>query len=265
MSVCIKTAIFKFTVFLPVCLAFPVPPATKFEGWDFVKDYFHPFFLMKKESPLLAYEEKTKFTQPIDQNGTGLLDEKIVTVMHQPRCGVPDGIHHSTNPGRPKWNKSSLTYSIINYPYGMRPSTVSGIIGGAISIWSSVTPLMFQQVESQDADIELSFRKRAHGDGWSFDGPGGILGHAFLPDSQSQGAVHFDKDEHWSTSNRGFNLFLVSIHEIGHSLGLPHSTNRNSIMYPTYWYQNPKKFHLSDEDIQRIQQLYGGKYSSAIP
>lgn len=28
-------------------------------------------------------------------------------------------------------------------------------------------------------------------------------------------------------------------------------------MYPIYYYQNPKKFHLSAEDIQRIQQLYG--------
>ncbi|XP_040820293.1 matrix metalloproteinase-26 [Ochotona curzoniae] len=178
---------------------------------------------------------------------------------------MPDEDHSSLKPGSSKWNKSNLTYSIINFPNGLKPSTVSVIIHNAISVWSKVTPLIFQQVASQDADIKLSFWKRGHGDCWSFDGPGGILGHAFLPDSQHSGTVHFDKDEHWSTSNKGSNLFLVAVHEIGHSLGLKHSKNAKSIMYPIYYYQNPKKFHLSAEDIQRIQQLYGEKDSSEMP
>ncbi|KAL2806657.1 matrix metalloproteinase-26 isoform 1 preproprotein [Daubentonia madagascariensis] len=260
-----QTSILTVTIFLPCCLALPVPPATDLEGWDFVKDYFHRFFLSKKESPVLTQEKQTQFLQQFHLNRTGLLDEQMHTMLHQPRCGVPAGSNSSISTGRSKWNKYTLTYRIINYPDAMKPLTVRDIIYNAVSMWSNVTPLTFKQVQSEDADIKISFWKWAHGDGWPFDGPDGVLGHAFLPNSGNPGVVHFDKDEHWSPSNRGYNLFLVATHEIGHSLGLQHSGDQSSIMYPTYWYHNPGTFHLSADDIQRIQKLYGKRCRSETP
>ncbi|KAF6104805.1 matrix metallopeptidase 26 [Phyllostomus discolor] len=53
-----------------------------------------------------------------------------------------------------------------------------------------------------------------------------------------------------------FNLLLVTIHELGHSLGLWHFMSQNSIVYPRYVYQNPRTFHLDVDDIQKIQQLW---------
>ncbi|KAM9221794.1 matrix metalloproteinase-26 [Dugong dugon] len=251
-------AVLKFTLFLPWCLALPVPPTTDLKGWDFFKDYFHRFFMTKKESPLLTRGEQIRFLQQFfGLNVTGLLDKQTLAVLHQPRCGVPDVAYYSVSPERPKWNEHTLTYRIINYPYGLKTSTVKDIMRAAVSIWSSVTPLVFEQVEHQDADIKISFWTLAHGDGLPFDGPGGVLGHAFFPHSETPGVVHFDKDEHWSTSYRGINLFLVATHELGHTLGLYHSGNPNSIMYPTYEYKDPRTFHLSLEDIRRIQHLYG--------
>ncbi|XP_003923427.1 matrix metalloproteinase-26 [Saimiri boliviensis] len=257
-----QLAILRVTVFLPWCFTIPVPPDTDHKGWDFVKDYFHRFFLTKKESQL---ETQTQLLQQFHQNGTGLLDMQMHAMLHQPRCGVPDGSNTSILPGRSKWDKYTLTYRIINYPHEMKPSTVKDSIYNAVSIWSSVTPLVFQQVQNEEADIKISFWQWDHEDCWPFDGPGGFLGHAFLPNSGNPGVVHFDKDEHWSASNTGFNLFLVATHEIGHSLGLKHSGNRNSIMYPTYWYHDPRTFHLSADDIQRIQDLYGEKCSAGMP
>ncbi|XP_052045121.1 macrophage metalloelastase isoform X2 [Apodemus sylvaticus] len=55
----------------------------------------------------------------------------------------------------------------------------------------------------------------------------------------------------------GTNLFLVAVHELGHSLGLQHSNNPKSIMYPTYRYLDPNTFRLSADDIHKIQSLYG--------
>ncbi|PNJ24945.1 MMP26 isoform 2 [Pongo abelii] len=260
-----QLVILRVTIFLPWCFTLPVHPATDHKGWDFVKDYFHQFFLTKKESPFLTQETQTQLLQQFHWNGTGLLDMQMHALLHQLCCGVPDGSDTSISPGRCKWNKHTLTYRIINYPHDMKPSTVKDSIYNAVSIWSNVTPLIFQQVQNEDADIKISFWQWAHEDGWPFDGPGGILGHAFLPNSGNPGVVHFDKNEHWSASDTGYNLFLVATHEIGHSLGLQHSGNRSSIMYPTYWYHDPRTFQLSADDIQRIQHLYGEKCSSDTP
>lgn len=54
-------------------------------------------------------------------------------------------------------------------------------------------------------------------------------------------------------------LFSVTVHELGHSLGLMHSNIPDAIMFP-YYRGYSKSIKLHGDDIAAIRKLYGGKY-----
>ena len=119
---------------------------------------------------------------------------------------------------------------------------------------------------------QISFKNLVldgHNDPYPFDGPGNSYAHAFYP---PHGEVHFDADEKWDipyTHCAAFfnktispvqpgckSLFRAAVHEIGHSLGLKHSSVSTSIMYPTISLDTTDVC-LDDDDIAGIQHLAG--------
>ena len=96
-----------------------------------------------------------------------------------------------------------------------------------------------------------------HGDSLPFDGPGKVRAHAFYPDNG--GDIHFDDDEPWTVSTasgNSVNLFRAAVHEIGHSLGLQHSSVANSIMSSTVDLHGDGVV-LDDDDVAGIQSISG--------
>ncbi|XP_036451508.1 collagenase 3-like [Colossoma macropomum] len=190
---------------------------------------------------------------------TGSLDPDTMKVMKAPRCGFSDVARFSTF--GPKWRKTQLTYRIVNYTPDMTEAEVDSSIARAFQVWAAVSPLRFTRINSGEADIVISFTRRSHGDFFPFDGPNGTLAHAFPPFPESGdigGDIHFDKDEHFTLySQKGFILFVVAVHEFGHSLGLFHSSDPKAVMYPIYQYWDPGQFSLPDDDVRGIQALYG--------
>ncbi|XP_030755342.1 matrix metalloproteinase-26-like [Sitophilus oryzae] len=90
-----------------------------------------------------------------------------------------------------------------------------------------------------------------------------ILGHAYFPDLMSTTEeVHIQKSLSWYLDEEpvpegATSLLRVLTHEIGHVLGIAHSANYESIMYPSLVFENTTK--LSQDDILAIQELYGSK------
>ncbi|KFP55837.1 Collagenase 3 [Cariama cristata] len=266
------SAVFFFLLGLSFCLTIPIPLEDSHEFTEkdlqFAERYLrthydlrpNPAGIMRKSANTVA--SKLREMQAFfGLEVTGKLDEETFELMQKPRCGVPDVGEYNFFPRKLKWSKTNLTYRIMNYTSDLRRAEVDRAFKKAFKVWSDVTPLNFTRIRSGIADIMISFGTKEHGDFYPFDGPSGLLAHAFPPGPDYGGDAHFDDDEAWSDDSRGYNLFLVAAHEFGHSLGLEHSRDPGALMFPIYTYTGKTGFVLPDDDVQGIQELYENSLS----
>ncbi|XP_040278406.1 collagenase 3-like [Bufo bufo] len=189
---------------------------------------------------------------------------EVTEDQNELRCGVPDIAEYAIIEKDLKWVSAIITYRIVSYTPDLPPADVDRNIREALKVWSKVTPLQFIQLRSGDADLMIFFADKEHGDFFPFDGPRGVLAHAFPPGEHLGGDVHFDDDETWTVDSEDCNLFSVAVHEFGHTMGLAHSSNPYALMYPIYNYLTSENFTLPADDILGIQELYGSRPSSVI-
>ncbi|WCJ20894.1 matrix metalloproteinase [Euphorbia peplus] len=252
-------------------------------GIQQLKQYLQRFGYLNYQNESFAndndfddYLESAIKTYQINFNlkATGYLDPETVSQMMMPRCGVADIINGQTRmasgkspkstskfhavsryaflPGTPKWppNKYYLTYGfeLDTLPEAVEP------VKSAFRSWQGVSQFTFEITEYYNAsDITINFVRGEHGDGHPFDGRGGVLAHGLEP---QQGKLHYDADDKWA--NRGgtdaMDIESVALHEIGHILGLAHTSVTDAIMFPTINTGETKT--LKDDDIQGIWALY---------
>ncbi|XP_045674059.1 matrilysin [Phyllostomus hastatus] len=248
---------------LPSSLALPLPPeagGVSEPQWKQAQNYlkkFYPYDSKTRDANSLEakLKEMQKFFHlPI----TGILNSHIIKIMQKPRCGMPDVAAYSLFPDSPKWTSKVVTYRIMSYTRDLPPFKVNQLVAKAFELWSKEIPLNFRRIRLGTADIMIGFARGAHGDAYPFDGPGNTLAHAFAPGPGLGGDAHFDEDERWTDgSSIGINFLYAATHELGHSLGLGHSSDPNAVMYPTYENRDSEDFRLSQDDIEGIQKLYG--------
>ncbi|XP_069786564.1 stromelysin-3 isoform X2 [Narcine bancroftii] len=255
---------------LVVCSsAVPAPGGERPRGWLQKMSFYFPKPKGERRLALSLANGLFLPTVPVSQHrveqGSGLLKPL--------RCGVPD-----LPPGKAghvwfgntkrrrrfvisggKWKKTDLTYKIRRFPWQLSEVKVRRTVAEAVRVWSDVTPLTFTEVQDASADIVIEFTRYWHGDNLPFDGPGGVLAHAFYPQTPQAGDIHFDSDELWTTDNdKGIDLLHVAAHEFGHVLGLQHSQVPKSLMAPFYTFRYP--LNLAEDDKQGIQYLYGQRH-----
>ncbi|RWW10847.1 hypothetical protein GW17_00025587 [Ensete ventricosum] len=213
-------------------------------------------------------------------NVTGELDDDTLEQLIVPRCGMPDIINGTSTmnssfvrgrnlyayfPGTPTWpsDKTELKYAITaTSAVSIDLSVLKTVFARAFGRWSAATTLTFSETDSpSDADITIGFYNGSHGDGEPFDGVLGTLAHAFSP---TDGRFHLDAAETWvaegdvtqADSDVAVDLESVAVHEIGHLLGLGHTSVTEAIMYPTIKTRT-RKVDLANDDVEGIQNLYG--------
>ncbi|MFF7756310.1 matrixin family metalloprotease [Streptomyces sp. NPDC007971] len=173
-------------------------------------------------------------------------------------CGVPDALdgHGGLLPlafGAPngRWSRGDLSWSVSNAPALTDGANAQDTVKAALDQWHRVPPgyFNFNMVQSggnipvQFGGAELNPKLTA---------PEGVKGvttttahnHAF-----TDAHVSLDSHENWDSAS----LLSVSLHEIGHALGLAHSTDKTSLMYPI----DTGRSTIDEESQRALASIYG--------
>ncbi|RDX90668.1 Metalloendoproteinase 2-MMP, partial [Mucuna pruriens] len=268
-------------------------PGKTYNGLSNLKNYFHYFGYIPNKPPTNFTDEfdhefesaVRAYQKNFNLNITGELDDATLNQIVLPRCGVADIIngtstmnsgnsnttnspkfhtvaHYSFFDGEPRWPEGTTVLTYAFDPDNGLSDDVKNVFGNAFARWSEVTTISFRETASYGtADIKIGFYSGDHGDGEPFDGVLGTLAHAFSP---TNGRFHLDQAEDWVATgdvtqaplSNAVDLESVAVHEIGHLLGLGHSSVKEAIMYPTISAKT-RKVQLDNDDIQGIQILYG--------
>lgn len=180
-------------------------------------------------------------------------DHGIVTVPSGTVGAVPAGTTC-------RWKKGTVTYAVnTQFALGDNRDACLEMIRHGFRTYEPLTGLRF--VETTDygaADIQIL---TGTGAATGMDGPGNVLALSGSPCGTTDKQLRsiFDTDEPWNLALDGPGIIfgVVWMHELGHLVGLTHSTNPRDLMSPYY---NPVILYPQRGDRQRLASLYDVPY-----
>lgn len=182
---------------------------------------------------------------------SGRLDAETVELMQSARCGVPDGVaapDHEHNHDKyalkgPRWGKRNLTWKATNSHPNVTLAQLRDAMNYATFMWAYETDLTFTEVTNGGStDITARFG--------GIDGEGGALALGYYP---TNGTLIFDSAEKWSatttTPSNAHDLYSIALHEMGHVLGIFHSTSGSAVMLGAHVAGHQKRLLHADDKV----------------
>ncbi|HMF37506.1 MAG TPA: matrixin family metalloprotease [Isosphaeraceae bacterium] len=135
-------------------------------------------------------------------------------------------------------------------------------IADAAAVWEKVANVNFSQVSDNGSPLGVSGNQQddpRFGDirigGYAMSSS--ILAFAYLPPKANGGTdagdIFFNTAQSWQINGTTYDLMTVAIHELGHALGMGHSTDTAAAMYPAYI---TTKQAVDADDISGIRTIY---------
>lgn len=187
---------------------------------------------------------------------TGALDHETRASLHGARCATPDlpkaseeadDAHRKWATHGTKWATTSLKWKVNTFSTlpnsTVTTAQVQSAAAAAFASWAAVTSLTFTQ-SSSSPDIVISM-------GTVDNARGGGLAQATSP--EDGGDITMDRLERWNTDT---DAQSVLVHEIGHALGLDHSSIAGASLFPSYTVGSTSLRTLERDDKVAISSLY---------
>lgn len=156
----------------------------------------------------------------------------------------------------PEKDPVTLYYYFVNSTSDLSVADQQGEIMRAMQLWATYADITFLPAASAGQNSSLDFGFYTSGFSSS-----SVLAETYPPTASEPlaGDVRFNDAKTWTLDISGTNLFSVALHEIGHALGIGHSTDTKSVMYGTF-YGGAFGNALCADDIAAIRSLYAPKH-----
>ena len=170
-----------------------------------------------------------------------------------------------------RWSKPVVTWRVDSAPGELLLPELRVAVRKAASEWSAASSLRLEEAAAgAGADIVITAERAGdHGDVCPFDSS--TLAHAFFPGDADavcpRGKIHVNRGQRLTLDMRDsrgapYDLHSILLHEIGHALGLGHSSDPESVMWSMY---SGTRRTLAPDDVAGMLSLYSGSEGPVGP